>query len=59
MSGTQRLKVAECQIKECDNVLSIISKALIDKGYDIDVEPINDNFSGANGSKINIYKRIV
>lgn len=57
MSGIERVKTATIEITGEFCIAHIVQEALIDKGYDIDIEPIYGEFHGPNGSKINVYKR--
>lgn len=53
--GTQRIKAGIIEVTG-DNFLGIIEEALINKGYDIDIEPQNNDFHRPQGVKINVYE---
>ena len=55
--GTQRIKMAKVEVKGVE-VFRLLEDALINNGYDIDIEPINDDYQGAQGQRIYVYHRL-
>ncbi len=55
--GTQRIKMAEVEVKGVE-VFRVLEDALLNNGYDIDIEPINDDYQGAQGQRIYVYRRL-
>lgn len=56
--GTARLKVDKIEVRDY-NLQRLITDALIDRGYDVDITPINDDFGGHNGPQgqlLNVYE---
>jgi len=53
--GKQRMKVDKLEIRDY-NLQRIITDALVDKGYDVDIKPIKDGFNGPQGQELNIYE---
>lgn len=55
--GTQRIKMAKVEVKGVE-VFRVLEDALLNNGYDIDIEPVNDDFQGAQGQRIYVYRRL-
>ncbi|OSA84096.1 hypothetical protein B2H84_03135 [Clostridium botulinum] len=53
--GVQRIKAAIFKFSGDFRIADIVTEALIGNGYDIDIEPINDEFHRPQGEKINVY----
>lgn len=54
--GRRRIKVGIIELTGNINFPIIIEDALINNGYDIDIEPQNDDFHRPQRIKINVYE---
>ncbi|MBY6789216.1 hypothetical protein HYH43_07160 [Clostridium botulinum] len=55
-NGTLRVLISKIEVQDY-RVKDIITDALIEKGYDVDISPINNNFNGPCNCEISVFEK--